>query len=285
VAQGPQKPDHGGNFFMTPRRVTNSVAWRRTSFRARAALQVFQDRHDGFNNGRIALGTHDVAHALGDRNYGAASRAIAELIEKGFLECMSDADRRHSKVREYRITFIATGKGKDVAKATHDYEAWRPTCKNRKFGSAKTAPQDAVCGAKTAPMMQLSGANIALDATVSRGVASSFVGASSALLIDNHSKPTSEGEEITSPDLTKSRAADLRLDVTDLRAWSQAVVDRLGYGGARCLALNAGVPEPVLSRFRKGRNLPDRFRLPLQEACGRHLPFRQWAETLREVAA
>lgn len=28
MANGPEMPDHGGNFFMKPRRVINSVTWR-----------------------------------------------------------------------------------------------------------------------------------------------------------------------------------------------------------------------------------------------------------------
>ena len=67
----------------------------------------------------------------------------------------------------------------------------------------------------------------------------------------------------------------MRADVDILRTWVGEVVERAGYGGARKLANAADVPEPVLSRFRAGKGLPDRYRLPLQEACARSLPFNE----------
>lgn len=60
MANGPQKPDTSGNFFMTPRKVVSSVAWKHLSLRARVVLQTFQSAHDGFNNGRIKMGIHQL---------------------------------------------------------------------------------------------------------------------------------------------------------------------------------------------------------------------------------
>lgn len=155
MAQGPQKADHGGNFYITPRALLDSVAWKHLSFRARAVLQVFQDRHDGFNNGHLALGIHEIGKRLGNKNHGPNAKAVAELIELGFLECVSDADRKHSKVREYRLTFVSTGKAKHVEKATNDYRDWRPAPgKTRKFGGVRTTTQEGVCVVETTPMVK-----------------------------------------------------------------------------------------------------------------------------------
>lgn len=247
--------------------------------RARAVLQVFQDRHDGFNNGRIALGIHDIGKALGNQNHGANARAVAELIEKGFLECISDADRKQGKVREYRLTFISTGRTKDIAKATHEYQDWRPEAgKNRKFGGAKTATQKGISGAETTTVMKVSVANIAPAETESRDFCSPPSGAETALLIYNQSPGSFVAPESPPCSLEKLRRADPRTDVDELRDWTQAVVSQLGYGGARRLAHNAAIPEVALSRFRAGRGLPDQYRLQLQEACGRLLPYRQFRE-------
>lgn len=283
MSQGPQKADHGGNFFMTPRAVLDSVAWKHLSFRARAVLQVFQDRHNGHNNGNLALGIHEIGKRLGNQNHGGNSRAVAELIEHGFLECVSDADRRQSKVREYRITFVSTGKQRHVEKATHDYRDWRlGGAKRRKFGSANTATQDDVCVASTATMVKNSVANTATNDRESPEFCTPPSGANTALLIDNQSKAPSAGSQTLLASPEKLRAADLRLELDELRRWACFIIDSYGYGGSRRLAHNACIPEPALSRFRKGRSLPDQYRIPLQEACGRLLPYSQLDSQMAE---
>jgi hypothetical protein len=280
MAQGPQKADHGGNFYITPRRMQNSVAWRYLSFRAKVVLQVFQSKHDGFNNGHLAVGIHDIGRELGNQNHGANAAAVAELIQKGFLELTADEDRKQGKVREYRITFVSTGRAKQVSPATHDYEHWRPSSgERRKFGSAKTATQAPDTGAISAPMLKVTGAEIASTPTVSWGFCSADIGAETALLIDNHSNGWAES---TQPSVILSRfpmkrpAPPIGVDVDELRQWTLAAAASYGYGGQRKLAGDAGVPEPVLSRFRRGASLPAHYCLKLQEACGRALPYKEW---------
>lgn len=279
MGQGFQKPDHGGNFYMTPRRVTASVAWRNLSNRARAVLVVFQHACDGFNNGEIAFGIHEIGKSLGNQNHGANARAVAELIQKGFLELTTDASRALAKVRTYRLTFVSTGKTRAITPATHDYEAWRPTEK-RKFGSADIAPKNCVSAAGTAPNMKVSGADIAPEGTESRGFEGQSIGASPALLLDNHSVGSDRAGKSPVQPLKispETRAADLRADLDTLRAWVCEAVDRRGYGGARALAQDAGISEVALSRFRRGKNLPEQYRVRLQEACARTIPFNQMA--------
>lgn len=263
MGQGPQKPDHGGNFFMTPRRVLNSVAWRHLSLRGRAILQVFQSRHDGFNNGHLALAIKDIGKDLGDQAHGANARAVAELIEKGFLEMTAEADRRQGKVREYRLTFIASGQGKSTTPASHDYEAWRPAAGERKkFFGAKLAPIEIAHETETAEI---------------RGNCQSCLGADIALLLDNHSTGSQDRPAGTLASLQRAPVARIGVDLDTLRRWAADAIKQHGYGGQRKLATDAGVPEPVLSRFRAGRSLPEHHRLKLQEACGRALPFKAMA--------
>lgn len=276
MGQGPQKPDHGGNFFMVPRRTVNSVAWRHLSYRAIAVLQVFQCAHDGFNNGRLRMGIHDIGKALGNQNHGANGRAVAELIEKGFLECTSDADRNGSLVREYRITFISTGSQRAVEKATHDYEGWRPpTGKTRKFGGAKTTTQNPDCVAETTTGRKLTVAETTTGPTVSCGFEAPDGVAETALHLDNQSIGSARPLKIYSQSHPNSTAA---LEQSELRRWTLAVIAQHGYGGQRKLACDAGVPEPVLSRFKNGGNLPEHYSMSLQTACGRALPFKRWKE-------
>jgi hypothetical protein len=185
-----------------------------------------------------------------------------------------------AKTREYRLTFVSTGskgKGREPANATHEYHDWRPEPgSRRKFGGAKTAPQYPPTGVDTAPMLKVTGADTAPTTTVSRGFDAACRGADTALLIDNQSSGCSVTPESHLLSLVKSQAADSRLELEVLRDWTRDVVAHHGYGGQRWLALHADVPEPILSRFRNGSTLPDRYRMTLQMACGRVLPFSEW---------
>jgi hypothetical protein len=275
MGQGPQKVDHGGNFYMWPRKVTASVAWRYASDRARSVLTAFLHAFDGKNNGTIAMGIHELGVFLGNQNHAANSRAVAELIEKGFLECTSDANRAQSKVRTYRITFVSTGEARSIAPATHEYEAWRPVQK-RKFGGARTATQNPVSVVVTATTVQDSVAETATHLTESCGFEADACVADTASPLYNHISARSEPEKLLTSHL-KLPAADLRAELETLREWAREVVEEYGYGGARRLALASGVPEPALSRFRAGKSLPDQHRVPLQEACARAIPFNERA--------
>lgn len=274
MANGPQKPEHGGNFFMIPRRLVDSVAWRHLSFRAQSILLVFLFHHNGFNNGQIGLGIHQMGRMTGNQNHGANAKAVAELIEKGFIECVSDADRHHAKVREYRITFIPTGSGKTSRPATHEYRDWRPPDGHkRKFGGARTATKGAHSVAETAVGQKFSSATAASS---SMEIGASPAGRSVAViapLIGNQSPDLPGASHAESSSLPESSAT---VDLDVLRRWVGGVVDRLGYGGQKTLSEASGVPQPVLCKFKNGKRLPTRYAMNLQSACGRIWPFRDW---------
>lgn len=275
MGQGPQKPDHRGNFFMTPRRVIASAAWRHLSDRARSALQVLQSRHDGFNNGAIGLSVRDLGGALGNQNHAANSRALAELIEKGFVELTGDFDRAQSRSREFTLTFIPTGRGKEPKQpASHDYETWRPgTRDQRKFGPAETATQNRFADAAAATSVKVSAADIATGATEKRGFASPPPVANTAAHIGNHlSDRPGLPETLKSSTRNPGGQTDTLLELAQLRAWVIAVTIRTD-ATARTLARDADVPEPALSRLKNHGKLPDKYRARLQAACGRRLPY------------
>lgn len=284
MAGGPQKPDHRGNFIMLPRMLLASPAWRSLSAHARATFLVFCDRHSGFNNGDIGLGIREISAAIGNQNHTATSRSIVELIQKGFLECTSDASRHHAKTRTYRITCISTGEGRRTVPATNEYLEWRPgPLQERKFGVMKSATQEAVSVIESATERKFPVAVSATTETVIRGFEANACVEAPATLIVNQSvdhSMSSGSLEIIAPVVSRSagaRQAQSSLpDLDELREWTRAVIAKLGYGGAKKLAAAAKVPEPVLSRFRQGKNLPEHHRLALQHACGRALPFNVW---------
>ena len=251
------------------------------SMRARAALLIFQMRHNGFNNGKIGLSAKALSKALGDQNHKATGRAIAELIEHGFLECTSNASRSLARVREYRISFIPTGDGKGSNRATHDYTEWRPGPETkRKFGGAINAPREGATVTLNAPKWKFPVTLNAPCSMESRGLEQSCCGASIAPHILYQSPDSLQGP--ASPAVIGKNmdphCGGPSLD--ELRGWSRAVIDRLGYGGGRRLAEAAGIPEPALSRFRSGRNLPDHFRGALHKACAHALAWSEFKATL-----
>jgi hypothetical protein len=264
---------------MTPRRVVSSVAWRHTSFRARSVLNAFQLAFNGRNNGEIAFGIHEIGKAIGSANHGPNAKAVAELIEKGFLECTSDANRAQSKARTYRVTFISTGEPRKIVPATHDYERWRPAS-GRKFGGARTTSKNPLFGVETTPSVKDCVVGTTSTSTESRGSEDLSLGVNSTPPLYNHPTLAQHGVETPHSPLRivpEIWRADLRADLHVLRAWADKVVLQLGYGGARTLALDAGISEVALSRFRSGNNLPDHYRIALQEACARTIPFNRLA--------
>lgn len=286
MGQGPQqKPDHKNNFFMVPAALVTSVAWRNASFRARAILQIIQRRHDGRNNGRIALTLKDIARELGGKNHGANGKAIAELIELGFLECTSGADHRQARAREFRLTFISTGEGKRSEPATNEYQDWRPAPGTRKvfggarkadamkFGSAVTATPNMKSVTVTENDMKF---HVTETATGVAGIADFSTDsnvAETVTLLSNHLYDHSRPRPVSgiSPSL---KVESMLTPLDELRAWLRDAITAIG--SAKALAKDAGVPEATLSRFRNGRGLPEHFHVPLQEACGRALPHSKW---------
>lgn len=282
MSNGPQKPDHRGNFAQVPKCVVDSVAWRHASLRARVVLLIFQQVHNGFNNGEITLSIKQIGRALGDQCHGANARAVAELIELGFLECTSDACHSQSKARSYRVTFISSGKGKPTP-ATNDYLHWRPSAEaKRAFGGARTARKVKFGGAVTAtPSVEFDAVTAtpvkfhdAVTATGGSGIATippqARVAVTAPILVNQSTdysnvSPLSEISPRTGPE-------SIAADFDDLRAWVEEAIAVLGYGGAKILASKANVPQANLSRFRSGKALSEKYRLQLHEACARILP-------------
>ncbi len=71
-----------------------------------------------------------------------------------------------------------------------------------------------------------------------------------------------------------SAPADLSL--VELRRWTKATIDVLGYGGQTRLAEECGVPPSTLHGFRHGKPLPGQHWAAVRNACARVLPFCDW---------
>lgn len=110
------------HFFMLPRCVVDSPAYRDLSVHARAVLIEIGVRLDGFNNGKIGCDQRSMMESLRCRPANIV-KAIAELMTHGLIDVSAEGDRLAKKAREYRLTFVST----PTAPATNDYLRWTPT--------------------------------------------------------------------------------------------------------------------------------------------------------------
>ena len=119
--------NRGGRWAGIPICVIESPAYRDLSLWARAILTQIVARMNGYNNGSIAISVSEICTVLGNSNRGKAVKALAELMQHGFIEATTEGDRKERLAREYRLTFVNTvSNGKFVA-ATEEYRDWKPS--------------------------------------------------------------------------------------------------------------------------------------------------------------
>lgn len=172
--------------------VIESPAYRDLSLWARAILVELVARMNGYNNGSIAISVTEVCAALGNSNRGKAARAIAELMEHGFIDLSVQADWKHKKAREYRLTFVTT----EYAPfgATNEYRQWEP---KKQISGNGALPIDRVSGNGASPSSKSIG-NGALPRLLAHkrktarkaDSAHSSIGNGASPLIYNHTPPS-----------------------------------------------------------------------------------------------
>lgn len=255
----PQKVDHGGNFVQLPRAMLSSPAFLSLSLRARSCLYVVLERFNGFNNGRIGLSIDNLGAALGNQNHGSNSRALVELMDRGFLECMAGANHVKSKAREYRLTFIESGPG-GPSKATNEWKLWRPM---EKIGPEATATREWKPVEATATRRKLGVEATATRATETCGFGGRFrVEATAAHIISQYEPARSV---VADHGNCFKSSSELRAALNGLIAAGEAT--------ASAVALAIGMPAGTMSKFRNGKGLPEAYRGPLHLELGRHDAF------------
>ncbi|MBB6190566.1 hypothetical protein FHS51_000779 [Sphingobium wenxiniae] len=128
----------GGAWAGIPVCVVNSPAYRDLSLWARAILVELVARMNGYNNGHIALSVAEICTALSNSSRSRAAKAIAELMEHGFIDVTHEAMWKERKAREYRLTFVTTAY--PPFGATNDYRNWEPRKQNSGNGVLPETP-------------------------------------------------------------------------------------------------------------------------------------------------
>ena len=93
---------------------------------AKLALLSILRRFNGWNNGSIAVSYRQFAHDNNLKNQAWIARAIAQLIQHGFIVIETEGKLAPRHAREYRITFAQSGPPGRVRPATNEYKNWKP---------------------------------------------------------------------------------------------------------------------------------------------------------------
>jgi hypothetical protein len=131
MARGKTKADHradnsGGPWAGLPHCVLDSLAYRHLSLWGRAVLVEVVREMNGYNNGTIGISQRQLAERLHTSNFRSISKAIAELMQHGFLDVTAEGRWKQRLAREYRLTFINTGGPGTYRPATNEYRDWKP---------------------------------------------------------------------------------------------------------------------------------------------------------------
>ena len=116
----------GDGLIGLPKVVHKSAAYRSLDLYGRAVLLEILSRFNGFNNGQIGCSVREIGEALGNQNYRRISKAIADCMQRGLLDIAADSIWKERKSRQYRLTFITSGKAPPYRAATNDYRSWKP---------------------------------------------------------------------------------------------------------------------------------------------------------------
>jgi predicted XRE-type DNA-binding protein len=259
-----QKVDHEGSFILMPRALLRSPAMLSLSYRARSALLVLFSGFNGHNNGKIGLSIKDLGIALGNQNHKANSAALAELQSHGIIECVARDNYQQSKAREYRLTFIQTGRTPFVP-ATNEWKLWSR-------GDGKFDTEGATSSRRKFPNITAARRKLSVDSdttlnTETCGEEGRFRVATIAAHISTSAR---------SSDLPEVEVGNSLRSASELRD----TINRMIEGRlitAASVAEAIGMPQGTMSKFRNGKNLPKRFHSNLQMELGRRDAFTAMA--------
>lgn len=257
------KADHradtrGDGLIGLPKCVHGSEAYRSLDLYARAVLMEILARFNGYNNGEIGCSYREIGEGLGSQNYARIAQAIADCMARGLLDIGHEAIWKERHSRQYRLTWIMSGKPPFTAKATNEYLEWK--------NGAEHASADGKISAEHAS----AGPNMSADAVsaVKHAKAQKTVKSVSGHLLNtpqrlynSHPKAGKTGSE------TPLNEHDpIAGDLDDLRTWTLDHLKRNEVGEQSRLADGLGIPAGTLSKFLNGGNLPAKYREPLSDA-------------------
>ena len=259
------KADHradtrGEGLIGLPKCVKHSEAYRSLDLYARAVLIEILDRFNGYNNGQIGCSYREIAEGLGNKNFTRIARAVADCMERGLLDIAHEAVWKERHSRQYRLTWIMSGKPPFTAKATNEYLGW----------SEKKAADHVSADGNNSADHASAGGNMSAEAlsAVKQAKSQKSVKSVSANLLttsqrlyNSHPKAGKTGSE--TPELEHDPKTG---DLAELWQWTVDHLKRSESGEQSRLAKAVPIPAATLSKFINGGGLPDKYREPLTDA-------------------
>ena len=120
-----------------PHAVIRSPAYRHLSLWGRAVLVEIVHEMNGYNNGSIGISQRQLGERLSTSNFRKIGRAVAELMEHGLIDVAAEGQWKARMARQYRLTFVNTGRPGSYRRATNDYLNWRPEKSGAETASAR----------------------------------------------------------------------------------------------------------------------------------------------------
>jgi len=108
-----------------PHDVMNSAAYADLSNAAARLLFELVKRFNGRNNGTLAL-SHRQARELLRVSPRKVTEAFDDLMTHGFVELVTEGTWREREAREYRLTWLTSGKGPPYQQPSLAYRGWAP---------------------------------------------------------------------------------------------------------------------------------------------------------------
>lgn len=133
------RPDFKGRGFAAlPRVVLESPAYQDLRLSARSLLWEITARFTGNNNGRIIFSHEEASQRIGVSSPKTIVAAFKALMEHGFIDVAMESDYEARLAREYRITWLTSGKYPPYKAATNDYLDWSASATSKKYIPSKT---------------------------------------------------------------------------------------------------------------------------------------------------
>jgi hypothetical protein len=140
-----RKGNGGARFVQLFHWMLKMPVWHSLSPRAVVAYLELARRYDGTNNGSLHLSARELAQAW-NWSKGAASYAIKELVEKGFIEITRasgfNVKDRKRQAAEYRLTACFCDRTRRSASKT--FTKWRPPENISRFKNRDTTVHPSV---------------------------------------------------------------------------------------------------------------------------------------------
>lgn len=164
MAKSKQKADHradtrGSPWMGIPHVVLKSPAYHHLSLCARAILTEMVLAMNGYNNGHIAISQRQLALRLRTSNFGKIGRAIGELMEHGLIDIALEGKWKQRLAREYRLTFVSSGKPGHYRPATNEYRSWSP----HQFGDDKGSAESSIAASPSSAKQQVAADTASAD--------------------------------------------------------------------------------------------------------------------------